>query len=92
MHTLEGWGVDVGGAPAIVLALATGPEFYVACLVDDVETWRRYHHAITALREGRCPLELDDVVIGALAWSYVDGAKFVEAVRTRIGEPPEAVH
>jgi hypothetical protein len=92
MHSLEGWGVDVGGAPAIVQALATGSGFYVDALVYDVSAWRRYHDALTALRDGRCPFGLDDVVIGALAWTYVDGTKFVEAVRGRVVERPAVVH
>lgn len=92
MCALEGWGIDVGGAPAIVQALATGPGLYVDALVYDVDAWRRYHDALTALRDGRCPFGLDDVVIGALAWTYVDGAKFVEAVRGRVVERPGVMH
>ena len=92
MHTLEAWGVEVGGAPAIVEALAAGPTAYVDALVHSDEAWRRYYNALQALRAGRCPIELDDATIGALAWTYVLGVKFTREVARRLGSPAPVVH
>lgn len=92
MHALEAWGVEVGGAPAIVEALAAGPLPYVDALVHSPEAWRRYYNALQALRAGRCPVELDDATIGALAWTYALGTRFTREVARRLGAPAPVLH
>lgn len=92
LDALEAAGVDDGGAHAIVLALATGSQWYADRLVGDVATWRRYQAALHALESGACPLDLCDVVIGALAWTYIEGSGFVAEVSRRTTLPAAGVH
>lgn len=91
LGALEAAGVD-DGAHAIVLALATGSQWYADRLVADAPTWRRYQAALHALEACACPLDLCDVVLGALAWTYIEGSGFVAEVSRRTALPAPGVH
>jgi hypothetical protein len=81
-------GVELGGAPAIVLALAQGPERYAAELAADGAAWERFRASFDALRTGRGTVSTDPATLGALAWIYVTGAAFTAQIRAHVEPSP----
>lgn len=82
-------GVELGGAPEIVLALATGPDWYADALARDAAAWRRFKAAFDALRgAGDGAVSPDSVTIGALTFVMLHGPRFTDAVRAKLTRPP----
>ena len=92
MDALEVLGIELGGAPAIVLAVSTGADWYADAL-SEPEAWARFKVAFDVLRSGRAGyISPDSTTIGALAWVVALGAKFTEAVTLRMVKGRPVTH
>lgn len=83
---LASHGVPDGGAGALRCARMAGPDWYADRIASDGSAWSRFRRAFDALRTGDMGAEFpsDVVTIGALAWLYLLGATFMDAVVSRL--------
>ena len=85
-RVLAAHGVPNGGIREMDFALDAGPNEYAARLARDDAAWTRFRHAFDALRTGDIgtAISRDSITLGALAWMFLIGRAFMDAVMSRL--------
>lgn len=76
---LRARGVD-DPAPAVLDAIAAGADHFAELLATDDVAWKRFREGFDALLSGRGDVPSDATTLGAIAWTYLLGRTFTDAV------------
>lgn len=79
---LASHGLDDAAARRVVVeARELGPELYASALASDAGAWNAYRSVFDALRNRRhATLPLDPIALGGIAWTWIDGPRFLRMV------------
>jgi len=76
---LRARGVD-DPAPAVLDAIATGADRFAMVIATDDLAWQRFREGFDALLSGQGEVSSDATTVGAIAWTYLLGRNFTDAV------------
>ena len=76
---LRGRGID-DPAPAVLDAIAAGADHFAELLATDDAAWQRFRAGFDALISGQGDVPADATTVGAIAWTYLLGRTFTDAV------------
>ncbi len=76
---LRARGVD-DPAPAVLDAITAGADRFVELLATDDVAWQRFRAGFDAMLSGQGEVPSDATTVGSLAWVYLLGRTFTDAV------------
>lgn len=88
---LRARGID-DPAPAVLDALASGADRFAELLATDDVAWQRFRAGFDALLSGQGEVSPDATTVGSLAWVYLLGRTFTDAVAHYAREGAPTLH